>query len=475
MTIWRRFIEVVSFKKVRNTLMAHFTFWYVIHLFITMFIIGMIILVAASYFLINNIKKDTRVLEQQLLDASQEQQVDWTEAIDNLLYPNYSNYYVKVTDSKGKMITSSHGWDQISNTDYDQINKAWLLSLLFNHGKGVYFTRSAPWVEKNGSIGHITIYAQLNPIWDFLRFLIEILLTATLIGVLLGSMFIFFRTRRNLEPLKNITDTVKDIQQVSDFKKRVPIPDGPNELTTLANAFNRLLQKIEGQIEKERMFASNASHELRTPITAFKGHLNLLKRWGKKDPKVLDQSIHALESEGNRMQRLIDQLLRLAQSDSPYIETRPILLNQVIKQANQELLENLKPLQVIQVKRDENIEIVGNSDQIRQIAIIFIENAIKFTDKTGEIELSIYGEENWGVFEIHDSGIGIQEEDLPHIFERFYRIDKARSRQTGGTGLGLSIAKEMIDQHKGHIEVQSAFGEGTTFKVMLPKVNMPNS
>jgi two-component system, OmpR family, sensor histidine kinase ArlS len=449
--------------------MTRFTVWYMMTLFLIMIILGSIILISTSYFLINTTKQDTYLLQDQLIKASREHQIDWHEAINNLLYPNYGNYYIKITNSKGEILAQSHGWDQITTTtNYSKIDSDWIKNVLLNQEKEIYYTSTVSWTQSNGKMGEIIVIAQLNHIRDFLSFLKMVLLVSTLLGCLLGSITIYFVTKRNIKPLKNITNTVSKIQDFSDFKKRVPIPKGPHELTKLANTFNDLFIKIEDQFIKERAFVSNASHELRTPITAFKGHINLLKRWGKSDPEILNQSINALEIEGDRMQRLISQLLNLARTDSPYIERSILNLGQIIKDVEGELyLSHNHQLEIIN-HIDLSVRIHGNLDQIRQVVIILIENAIKYTNKGGKIEISAFKKENWGGFEVKDSGIGIHEEEIPLIFRRFYRIDKARSRKTGGSGLGLAIAKDIVENHGGYIDVQSKLGLGSKFIVKFP-------
>ncbi|MFY4777081.1 HAMP domain-containing sensor histidine kinase [Metabacillus sp. RGM 3146] len=454
-----------------NSLTVRLTGFYILNLFVIMVIIGSIILFAASYFLINNTKQDTYILQSQLIKASLEKQIDWQEAIDNLLYPNYGNYYVDIIDSKGKTIARSHGWEHISSVKDTENYTGLLQHVIFNKGNGLCYKSSATWTEANGEKGKIVVISQLKPIWDFLSLLSKVLIISTVLGGILGSIIIFLVTKRTINPLKTITKTVSKMIEFMDFKTRIPILKGPDELTILANSFNTLLIKIEDQFDKERAFVSNASHELRTPITAFSGHLNLLKRWGKKEPEILEQSIKSLQVEGERMQRLIDQLLTLARTDSPYIKRSFLNLGSVIEEVKQELILSLQPGIDISSVIEENVKVQGNLDQIRQVAIILIENAIKYTYDSGNIFISVFPQNNWGVLQVRDSGIGIDENDINKIFERFYRIDKARSRKTGGAGLGLSIAKEIIESHGGTIEVESKLGVGSTFTVKLPISN----
>lgn len=452
-----------------HSLMVRFTVWYIVNLFFVMAIIGIIIIISTSYYLLNNNKHDTLLLEDKLIAASQEKQVDWQEAIDNLLYPGYGNFYVKISNSKGKTIAHSHGWDQVAGTNHKAVGNGKLIKkLLFETDQGIYYSSSVPWTQRNGEKGTIIVISQLNHISDFLSLLAKVLIMTTLFGGLLGSIIIYFVTKRNIKPLKSITNSVGNIKDFSDLKKRVPIPNGPHELTTLAKVFNALLIKLEEQFTKERSFVSNASHELRTPITAFMGHISLLNRWGKKDPEILDQSINALNVEGKRMQRLIDQLLTLAHTDSPNIERREVNLGSVVIEAKQEITTVMDHPLDIQMEIDKRIILNANPDQLRQVAIILIDNAMKYTNTYGKIRIAVFRENGWGIFKITDTGIGIEMREIPLIFERFYRVEKARSRKKGGSGLGLSIAREIIESHNGTIEVKSQIGVGSTFIVKIP-------
>lgn len=452
-----------------NTLMFQNTIWYILNLIFTMIFIGSTILFTTSYFLINNIKQNTVSLQKDLINASKEKNIDWAAKLEDLLYPDFGNFYVKVTNSKGKIIAESPGWNQIvSSSNSEEITKDWFRDLVLNRDEMIYYTRSTNLPQPNGGIKKITIIAELNHLGNLLILLCKVLIASTLVGGFIGSIFIYFVTKKIIRPMKKLTNTMSEINDFSDFKKRVILPNGPYELTKLGIAFNTLLIKIEDQFEKERAFVSNASHELRTPITAFKGHINLLKRWGKEDPQVLNHSIQTLETESNRMQRLINQLLILASTDSPYIKKTIVNLGAIIRETANELIYSLDHELEVQIQIKPNVNVCGNIDQLKQVAIILIENAIKYTNRGGQLIISVNQESDWAIFQVCDSGIGIEPQEIPFIFERFYRVDKARSRKTGGSGLGLSIAKAIISNHKGHIDVLSEVGIGSTFTVKLP-------
>ena len=244
---------------------------------------------------------------------------------------------------------------------------------------------------------------------------------------------------------------------------------GDRELAGLEEAINSLLKRMHESYQQQARFVSDASHELRTPIAVIQGYANLLARWGKRDEKVLEESIAALQSEANYMKKLVEQLLFLARGDigKNKLEMRPLSLSDLMR----EVCEDCRLIDAAHEYRlqcEEDVRTVGDVDMLKQCARILTDNAVKYTPEGGAILLRTYtnaaGE---SCFEVQDSGIGIPLEDVKHVFERFYRADPARSRNSGGTGLGLSIAKWIVSRHGGHIEVLSREGLGTRFTVCL--------
>ncbi|MCA0993324.1 sensor histidine kinase [Pseudalkalibacillus hwajinpoensis] len=239
-------------------------------------------------------------------------------------------------------------------------------------------------------------------------------------------------------------------------------------LQELANTFNQLLQQLEEQFEREKSFVSNASHELRTPLTSFRGHLNLIKRWGKNDPAVLETSIQALDDESNRMKHILEQMLTIARNE--HLETTPekVNLSEIVEGVIAQF--EARSRVPISANLEQNVLVSGDREQLRQVAVIIVENAERYT-KEGKVTVLLKEAENTVMLSISDTGIGIPREEIPKIFSRFYRVDKNRSRETGGTGLGLSIAKEIVENHQGKIEVESEEAVGSTFTVVLPVIS----
>ena len=222
---------------------------------------------------------------------------------------------------------------------------------------------------------------------------------------------------------------------------------------------------------QQARFVSDASHELRTPISVIQGYANMLDRWGKSDESVLDESIAAIKSESENMKNLVEQLLFLARGING--KTQLTITEFSLNNMMSEVLEESKMIDdkhIYSYINSEEINVYGDIGLLKQTARILVENAAKYTEAGEDIILRIgKNDKNEVYFSVQDNGIGMDAEDVPHIFERFFRADTARVRKNGGTGLGLSIAKWIIDNHKGYFSVLSRKGIGTRITVYLPE------
>lgn len=275
-------------------------------------------------------------------------------------------------------------------------------------------------------------------------------------------------TKKMLKPIDNMTNTAKSIS-ISELDKRLDVVQSHDELKDLAETFNEMLDRIEQSYEQQNQFVSDASHELRTPIAVIQGYANMLNRWGKDDRSVLEESITAINSEAINMKELVEKLLFLARTDknTQKLEKDEFPLNELIDEIARET-RMIDSNHSFICERNDNVIIDADRALIKQALRIFIDNSIKYTPEGGTIKLNSSNIYTGIKITLQDSGIGISKEDLPRIFDRFYRCDKARTRQTGGTGLGLSIAKWIIGQHNGSIDVESALNVGTKIIIHLP-------
>lgn len=270
-------------------------------------------------------------------------------------------------------------------------------------------------------------------------------------------------TEQRYQKLENAIDNLspaEDDQQLAT---------GDAELEGLETAVNKLMSRMRDSYRQQARFVSDASHELRTPIAVIKGYADLLDRWGKTDEKILEESIEAIKSESDNMQHLVEQLLFLARGDSGRtpLNISDFDLTEMMKEVWEESVM-IDDAHTYRFEGGGEIPVRGDISLIKQAARILIENASKYTPEGGEIMLRSLVSDGHPAFSVQDSGIGISQSDIPHIFERFYRADDSRSKQTGGSGLGLAIAKWIIERHGGRFEVISRKDIGTRITVILP-------
>ena len=286
--------------------------------------------------------------------------------------------------------------------------------------------------------------------------LASILVALTLAG-LSGGVIV----RSALAPVSRVTDTARAIENSPDLNRRVGYRGPQDEIGRLATTFDRMLQRLDQAFKSQKHFVADASHELRSPLTVIRGNLDLLKRNLNPDDRA--ECLRAIESETARMTKIVTDLLLLAEVESSQsgpqgtVALKDILLGEVMR------TEPLIGRRKIVVARAEDISIKGDTHKLRQLVGNLVDNAIKYTPDGGTVTVSVFRDSEWARLQVADTGIGIAPEDLPHIFDRFYRVDKARSRASGGTGLGLAIVKAIAEQHGGKVTVSSEPGEGSTF------------
>jgi two-component system, OmpR family, sensor kinase len=302
--------------------------------------------------------------------------------------------------------------------------------------------------------------------------LVVVMLWAGALSIM-GSMVLgMWLSWRVLQPVKEITNAAESIVATDNLKTRLPWSGPMDELGHMTSVFNRMMERIEHLFSVQQRFVADVSHELRTPLTAIRGNLDLIKRYGMDE-----NSLEAMESEVARMSRLVSDLLLLARADYGEIkmELEPIDLDTVLSEVYREarVLAKDRDLAVKIIDFDP-VRVNGNGDRIKQLLLNLVSNALKFTPDGGQITMNLRQEDYDAVLEVSDTGIGISEEDRKRIFDRFFQSDTSRARHTtdDGVGLGLSIAKWIVDSHHGTIEVESTPGEGATFRVKIPALDV---
>ncbi|PKN91562.1 MAG: hypothetical protein CVU44_18440 [Chloroflexi bacterium HGW-Chloroflexi-6] len=329
---------------------------------------------------------------------------------------------------------------------------------------------SAPFLSGSRQRGVIQAAVNLELVDTIRNSLLYALIFIALASVALAALASWFSLRQALKPLETATDIAEQITRADDLSRRIPYDGPPNdEIGTLTGAFNRSLEQLETLFTSQQRFLADVSHELRTPLTVIKGNADLIRKLGPDE-----ESINSIKDEADRLTRMVGDLLLLAQAESGKLSLglNPVELDALVLEVFQEMhvlaggKVNLKLTEI-----DEAL-VNGDRDRLKQVLLNLISNAIQYTPQGGEVLVGITKADGKVCVTVRDSGPGIPTEDLPHIFERFYRGEKSRTRsKTSGFGLGLSIAYWIVEHHGGGITVSSEQGRGTTFQVSLPILN----
>jgi len=298
--------------------------------------------------------------------------------------------------------------------------------------------------------------------------LTDVLSIIWVVAVLLSGIVVWFTLGQTLKPLEAITETVEQINRADDLSRRIPY-QGPedDEIGNLVGSFNQTLERLEALFTSQQRLLADVSHELRTPLTVIKGNADLMRRMKSLD----EESLTSIDQEAGRLTRLVGGLLLLAQAESGKLalNMKRVELDLLLTEVFQEMTILAGNKVHIRLNEIDQAYVNGDRDRLKQVFINLVANAVQYTPLGGEVFLSLQKIGGQARIICRDTGPGIPSEDLPHIFERFYRAEKSRTRrETSGFGLGLSIANWIVERHGGRIEVNSQEGKGTTFAIWLP-------
>lgn len=319
-------------------------------------------------------------------------------------------------------------------------------------------------LEYNGETYIVKLFKATDNNMFFVKYIGLRLLYVDIIGIFMASLIGFYISFVLLRPVRKIRETAERIT-VEDLSRRIEISGPDDELKELSVTFNSMIDRLEQSFEQQSRFVSDASHELRTPISVIKGYANLINRWGKDDPEILQEAVNNILEETDYMSVMIKNLLFLAKSDQRrnQVNKQPMSLNDAVIDIAKDLSVTEEHINIVTDTGDNDIIINGDPDLIKQMLWIYTENAVKYSGEDKKITYRVYMDGDYACISVKDNGFGISEEDLPHIFDRFYRVDKSRNKEIAGNGLGLSIAKWIVDVHNGKIEILSTVGQGTEF------------
>ncbi len=326
-----------------------------------------------------------------------------------------------------------------------------------------------PVVLRSGEqIGFLQVSRPLDDIHDTLHLLQRFLIGISLIALIITSISATYLSKRALRPIEQITQTAQSIVRAEDLGRRIPEPVQQDQLHRLTVTINELLSRLEQLFLTQQRFVADVSHELRTPLTAMQGNLEILERGAVANPELLKEIISDMRRETARLIRMVNDLLLLAQSETNVaLRHEPVELDTLLL----EVFRELRPLagQVrLRIGAEDQIMVYGDRDRIKQALLNLGVNALQYTPPGGIVVLSLERYQHFACLSVADTGIGISEAERANIFDRFYRVDRSRSRHSGGAGLGLSIVKWVAEAHGGYVTVASEVGRGSTFAIYLP-------
>jgi two-component system, OmpR family, sensor histidine kinase ArlS len=332
-----------------------------------------------------------------------------------------------------------------------------------------YTFESMPIILQDGRVANLQITKSMETATNILSILRLVLILVTLLAmipVLISSRFL---SNLITKPVTSMINTMTEIRKSGTFKTIRLEGNSKDELFQMGQTFNHMIELLETNFEKQEQFVSSASHELKTPLTIIESYASLLKRRGLTEPKLFTESIEAIHSEALRMKEMTEQLLMLARHHEQWnIELSKVNLNQLITQTVNAFKNAYNRDIKFSALNEASLYFESDEKKLKQVLFIFLDNARKYSDEIISVELGVSNDEIY--INIIDRGIGIQESELPMVFDRFYRVDKARSRKQGGSGLGLSIAKEIADAIGIELQLESKVGIGTTATILLKKI-----
>lgn len=390
-------------------------------------------------------------------------------------YSNINKFY-RIYDGSGHVDSRSKGIDASKfPLTQDAYSRATQGKMTYETFKLVPWHRvrviTMPVIRNDNLVNLIQVGTSLKAVEHTLKNLRIFLFTAIPCALILSTLGGRFMATRALKPVAEITSTAQDIAHGANLSRRIPIPEVQDEIGNLARTFNEMMNRLEKSFTQVRQFSSDASHELRTPLTVLKGQSELVLSKPRSKAEYQEVLSSNLE-EINYMSRVLEDLLILSKGDEGKVslEKEPVELGSIVEEVSRqgEIFADEKEVKII-LAYLEPVTILGDAHRLKQMVWILLHNAVKFTPSGGEIKITLQDLDDTVYFTIRDTGIGIPEQDLPKIFDRFYRVDKARSRMDGGSGLGLSICKHIVDRHHGTVDVESKLGEGTKFKIRFPK------
>lgn len=381
------------------------------------------------------------------------------------------NTVIRVKTNKSSITATSGREGQVIMTS--SASKKFIAQKKFSiFGKNVVYVKSFGFFlffSQKDSNTTYQIWVSLNRLINSLILLIIIISIVVFITLGFGTQWAHQLAAKLSAPTIQLVKETKNTTKNSEVDQpTLEVPQSPQEIHELGNAFNELLTAQNQRLQREKDFVSNASHELRTPIAAVRGNINLIKRHGDKHPEVIPESLDFIDEESLRMQNLIENLLHLSRADRAKVILQDENLSEITEQIGQHYEPSIPHKMILDI--DPNLHISGNSDTLKQIIVALLDNANKYSDDNTPINLSLKDINNKVELSVTDLGMGIPDDQKKLIFQRFYRVDTSHSNEIKGSGLGLSIVVQLVKLNNGTIEVLDNHPRGSIFKIIFDKI-----
>lgn len=469
------------FKTIRGKL----TFWYAGLLTIVLIVLGFTLYQALRHSLMTEAINTVEVRAKQINSfvespesgGAEEGGGTFIDIADPDLIQKFTSdgIYIEIRDEQGRLVNHSFF------PSAQQLDEGDLITVLKTPSPGSLALRSVsetgrmvvyalPLIRNGQSLGTVTVGRSLRFMDSALDRLLLLLLFLSGGGLLLAAAVGATLAKVALSPIDRITRTARQIS-AEGLHRRINLAGPDDEVTRLANAFDEMLDRLKTAFQREQRFTADVSHELRTPLTIIKGTAEVTLRSDAASRQEYREALESINTEVDRMTNIADSLLTLARADAgqQHLKMSTVDLGDLIEAAVAKFVPLAeKDGTVLETKIARYLLIHGNEERLQQLVGNLMQNAIKYSLDGGRIAVLLEKEGDLAKLSVVDTGVGIPESDLPHIFERFYRVDRTRSRAEGSSGLGLSIAKWIVDAHKGRIEAHSSPGSGTAFLVWLP-------
>lgn len=302
----------------------------------------------------------------------------------------------------------------------------------------------------------------------FLSNLLKLLALLGLLGIVVAGIASWVLTSNALKPVAALTQTMLDIS-VTDLNQRVAASESRDELQRLAKAFNHMLERVEAGFQKQKEFTAAVSHDLRTPLTVITSYAELLRRWGKNEPAVVEESASSILRSAGYMDRLVNDLLLLSRLEADVaLQQTEIWFDEIVGEVVADA-QALDEQVTVTLESTSPARVKGDADYLRRAVWVLLDNAVKYNRPGGQVTVSLGVDKNTVTLSVTDTGSGIDADEINKIFDLFYRSDPARS-QDQGFGLGLCLARNIVEAHEGHVHVKSDLGKGSIFTITLPRV-----